>query len=446
MTMDEAVNIPKIYTAIAEWMSVLTVLLVYRRLIRREKKSLWLIPLLALSYWLIRSIQHYCETATGIFWPLGMICAVLVMLLTIKLALGLDLRTSAYICTRAFIWAELAASLEWQVFFYYTFARDDVMKAKPALVFAIAFFVAVYALFYLAERHALPEDLTGAALHVRWFDVITSGLIALSLFILSNLSYVLHGSNPFIGDTAPDIFYIRTLSDVVGVISLQLFHVQKLEQIRSQEAAAMRYILRNQYTQYRASRDNIEMVNRKYHDLKHQLQLLKMESSDRTRSDYIDELESELARYDAAFSTGNPTLDTLLTAKQVRCLKENITLTVVADGTLLDHMKAMDLCAVFGNALDNCIEHVLRIPEADHRLIHLTVSERNSFICILVENYYIGKDIKDGTLPATTKANTDYHGYGLKSIKYTIEQYGGYINTSVVDHWFRLEMLMPREA
>ena len=106
----------------------------------------------------------------------------------------------------------------------------------------------------------------------------------------------------------------------------------------------------------------------------------------------------------------------------------------------------MDLCAVFGNALDNSIEHVLKIPEADHRLIHLTVSGKNNFICILIENYYVGKKIKEGELPTTTKGNTKYHGYGLKSIKYTIEQYGGFINTVICDHWFRLEILLPKES
>jgi len=444
MNLDYALNIPKVYTAIAEWMSVMTVILVYRRCIPRKKKSLLCIPFWAFSYYIIRRIQDFCGSATGAWWALGMLAAVLVMFLTIHLTLRQDIRLSAYLCTRAFIWAEMAASLEWQVFYFYTFQQNKFVWPMPALFFAIAFYIAVFALFYLAERHGLPEDLS--SLRVHWLDALISALIVLCIFILSNLSYFLPNSSPFTGATDLDIFYIRTLSDVVGVIALQLFHVQKLEQLKSREAAAMRYILKNQYNQYKASRDNIEMVNRKYHDLKHQLQLLKAQPSDQIRNSYIEEMENELSHYDSAFNTGNPTLDTLLTSKQLRCLKEHITMTVVADGTLLSHMKAMDLCAVFGNALDNSIEHVIQIQEPEKRLIHLTISEKNSFICILVENYYIGKTISDGTLPATTKKNADYHGYGLKSIKYTVEQYGGFLNTGVADHWFRLEILLPKAA
>lgn len=207
----------------------------------------------------------------------------------------------------------------------------------------------------------------------------------------------------------------------------------------------MRFILKNQYTQFQTSRDNIEMINRKYHDLKQQLHILRSTTNNQQRIGFIDELENELRHYDTEFKTGNAALDTLLTAKQSRCLKEDITLTVVADGTLLQHIKVMDLCAIFGNALDNSIEHVLKIPDADQRLIHLTVSQKKEFICILVENYYIGKNIKEGELPVTTKENRDYHGYGLKSIKYITEQYGGFIHTVVKDHWFRLEMLLPKK-
>ena len=35
----------------------------------------------------------------------------------------------------------------------------------------------------------------------------------------------------------------------------------------------------------------------------------------------------------------------------------------VVDGKLLDFIHVMDICSIFGNALDNAIEHVILIPE-----------------------------------------------------------------------------------
>jgi sensor histidine kinase regulating citrate/malate metabolism len=38
-------------------------------------------------------------------------------------------------------------------------------------------------------------------------------------------------------------------------------------------------------------------------------------------------------------------------------------MTSVADGSLLDFMNVVDICSIFGNALDNAIESVLRIDD-----------------------------------------------------------------------------------
>lgn len=63
--------------------------------------------------------------------------------------------------------------------------------------------------------------------------------------------------------------------------------------------------------------------------------------------------------------TGNKVLDTVLTTKSLYCNKHGIIFTCVADGTLLDFMDVMDICSIFGNALDNAIECEMKIPEKE---------------------------------------------------------------------------------
>ena len=84
--------------------------------------------------------------------------------------------------------------------------------------------------------------------------------------------------------------------------------------------------------------------------------------------------------------------------------KNHIQITCVADGKLLDHMHVTDICSIFGNALDNAIEHVILIPDSEKRLIHLTVSAQKGFVFIKIENYCeaeISKNEED--LITTTK-------------------------------------------
>lgn len=56
------------------------------------------------------------------------------------------------------------------------------------------------------------------------------------------------------------------------------------------------------------------MVNQKYHDLKHHIQLLRAASA-AERTEYLDQMEQQIRTYEAQNKTGNRVLDTILTAK-----------------------------------------------------------------------------------------------------------------------------------
>lgn len=90
-------------------------------------------------------------------------------------------------------------------------------------------------------------------------------------------------------------------------------------------------------------------------------------------------MEQEIRSYEAQNKTGNEVLDTILTSKSLYCQQHGITLTCVADGAALDFMDTMDLCSLFGNALDNAIESVEKLPDSEQRLIHLVVARQKSF-------------------------------------------------------------------
>ena len=46
-------------------------------------------------------------------------------------------------------------------------------------------------------------------------------------------------------------------------------------------------------------------------------------------------------------------------------------------------------------------------------------------------------------LPVTTKEDSDYHGFGLKSIRHTAEKYGGGISVQTGSNFFSLQVLLP---
>ena len=223
-------------------------------------------------------------------------------------------------------------------------------------------------------------------------------------------------------------------------------HLIQCSDIRMRrELEAMQNVLQNQYLQYIQSKESIDLINYKYHDLKHQIEVLRSEEDPQKRNAFLNKMEEEIRLYEVQNKTGNKVLDTVLTSKGLVCAKNDITFTCVADGTLVNFMETADICSIFGNALDNAIECEKKIADKEKRLIHVTVSRQKNFLMIRVENYFEGNlRYKEGAL-ATTKKNKAFHGYGIKSIRYTANKYEGALSISTRDSWFELQVLIPMQ-
>ena len=229
-----------------------------------------------------------------------------------------------------------------------------------------------------------------------------------------------------------------------GGIAILYAHLTQCCEIRVRmELDVVQNVLQNQYVQYKQSRESIELINYKYHDLKHQIAFLRSENDPEKRNEFLNRMEDEIKQYEAQNKTGNKVLDTVLTAKSMYCAKHGITFTCVADGTLLDFMDTMDICSIFGNALDNAIECEKKIEDKEKRLIHVTVSKQKKFLILRFENYYEEKlQYKEGKL-ITTKKEKGFHGYGIKSIRYTVNKYDGAVSIDTDNNWFDMKILIP---
>lgn len=136
--------------------------------------------------------------------------------------------------------------------------------------------------------------------------------------------------------------------------------------------AAIERLRATEARQYQMSRENIEAINIKCHDLKHQIRALA--SGDATVSSRVlDEISREVDVYDSVVKSSNDALDTILTEKSLYCEKHGITLSCIADGAALDFVEPTDLYSFFGNALDNAIEAVVRMADPERRSIGLVV-------------------------------------------------------------------------
>ena len=371
------------------------------------------------------------------FWIPCMIIAVLLMIGFIYGCCEINIRDAGYFGMIAFVAAEFMASIEWQVVCFFW---DGTVPAVviQAVVLTGIYGCAAVILYKMLHMH-LPKD---GKMGISLKEYISGLVIAIAVFAVSNISF-LTDNTPFSGRYSFEIGNIRTLVDLGGIAILYAHLIQCCELRVRKELEAVQNVLQNQYVQYKQSRESIELINYKYHDLKHQIAVLRSEEDPKKREEFLNRMEEEIRQYEAQNKTGNKVLDTVLTTKSLYCAKHGITFTCVADGTLLDFMDVMDICSIFGNALDNAIECELKIPEKEKRLIHVTVSKQKQFLILRFENYCEETlRYQEGT-PVTTKKEKEFHGYGLKSIQYTVNKYDGAVSVNLEDNWFELKVLIP---
>lgn len=432
-------DIPRIATAVAEWCACLTVIAKYPR--RCGGPRLW--GLLGAGL----AVQCVFLTLTDglpiLLWVPCMAAAVGLMLALIAACCDMPLASAGYCTVRAFLLAEFAASLGWQLYSYTLYALGWGEAGARRIALACGVLAGVYAaVFFWMYRLEKRRDDPRAAMTFQLKELGSPVLIALACFFLSNLSFV-YSNTPFTGSQLTDIYNIRTLVDLAGVAMLYAYHAQRCELYMQRELNSIQNILQNQYNQYRLSRESIDVINHKYHDLKHQIAVLRAEPDAAKRSAYLDGMEEEIRDYEAQNKTGNSVLDTVLTGKSLYCARHGVELTCVADGAKLDFLDVMDICTIFGNILDNAIECELRVREREKRLIHLVVHTKKDFLLVRCENYCPEVlQFQDG-LPVTTKPDTAYHGYGIKSIRRAAGKYGGAVTVHSGGEWFEITVMIP---
>lgn len=427
-------DIPRLYTAIAEWSACFMTICLVRKRIQGAK--------LYFSAAVMLFVQIFFMVVTeslnsNVLWLLCMMGAVGLMFGFLWICCDVKIRDIASLCARDFIFAEFMASFEWQI---YCFFWPDTEASVPIQLLILAgTYLPICFLMYRLERNHIPDN---DNLNVEKKELISIIVIVVVVFFISNLSFVTTNT-PFSGINNNEIMNIRTIADLGGNAILFAYSVQCREMRVRRELEAMQNIFKNQYLQYQQSKESIDIINRKYHDFKHQIAALRAETDEERRNAFLDEMEQDIKNYEAQNKTGNQVLDTLLTSKSLYCARKHIGLTSVVDGKLVDFIYTMDLCSIFGNALDNAIECELKIEDPAKRLIHLSVSAQKGFALIRVENYCEEELVFKNNLPITSKSDKTMHGYGMKSMRYAAQKYGGTLTASQSNNWFELKILIP---
>ena len=155
-------------------------------------------------------------------------------------------------------------------------------------------------------------------------------------------------------------------------------------------------------------------------------------------SEYINSLSDSFSSGKRIIETGNIALDAVISTKKAIAENKNIKFDTKIQIPEDLPIKPIDLCVIFGNALDNAIEACERVKLGAKR-INLTIICQDKRLFCKIEN--TAPEHKDALLK-TEKADKGNHGFGLENIKTALAKYEAEPNIEHTNNSFTLKFVI----
>lgn len=245
-----------------------------------------------------------------------------------------------------------------------------------------------------------------------------------------------------------DVLVFAFCAALATLASLFLFELSQQRQAEKQQAQLEQVYLNYEMQNIKRTRQTDRDMRRLYHDMKNHLLAIQGIAEEGGRvEEYLEELLPQFERYESQVSTGNPTVDALLSEKAQQAAREGVRFNIYMDLSPLCFMKPADLVALFGNAVDNAMEAVQELPPGVEKLVYLKSSSGAGLFTLRISNPFPGRRVLENGTLHTSKQDKAMHGIGLVSIQKAARRYGGTVSVEANNEkrWFTLTVIIPEQ-
>ena len=326
----------------------------------------------------------------------------------------------------------------------------DIYTAAAASGFETDIYIATGELLGLMICTAIQYIFALAVLGITYFilskkleDISSVELTGKNTFMISAAAFlvvlVLNAfANIYGADAVATTVFVKLLLALCCIFILVIY-VNKVETASAKrELDLITELNDREYRYYNKLKENMDLIEIKCHDIKHYIAA----AGSGARLD-LSELSDQVNIYDNTIKTGNEILDTLIAERSLYCRENGITLAVMADASGMDFISKADMCALFGNIIENAIEAADKVSDPEKRTVSLNIRHVAGQISICEENYFSEELIIENGMPVSQKKQKGFHGFGIKSIKFITEKYGGVFSYKAEGGLFRLSILFP---
>lgn len=400
------------------WLRLIGSFTLYNLIVNHKYSIFTFFGLDIFGHWKIWYIGEYLTISYTMIFLLSVLC--------LRFCYEEKFNAVLFFCSTAYVIQHIASTVGDCISAYGNLSSAFLLRLIRLFVCFFAFSVC-YLLIYLYRTkksgNIYPKNLFCVA-----FSVCAIVVLALISIWVYNASY----RNP--------ATYVYTLICCALLLVVQFALTDSA--VSNKEKAYMEQMFTEKERQMELSKESIDIINMKCHDLKRQIMALKDIGNPTDKKQFIEQIESSIEIYDKGFETGNAALDTVLTEKSLHWRSYGIKLNCIADGEKLSFLNSIDCYSLFCNLLDNAIEAVCKEAE-DKRDVSIFVKQSGNFVSISVENFCTKQlEFSDG-LPVTTKGDSVNHGFGTRSIRYIVKKYNGNTVMRKENDKFIVSMMIP---
>lgn len=304
----------------------------------------------------------------------------------------------------------------------------QVIRWTITLVVLLITYIIFFSYYYNQRKENLQLFFNNKQLVFFGFAVI-----AFTIVISSCVRIYYYASN------TSGLYILGLFSNFASCLLVTIFFFVFLRHNKiQQELLIEKRIIEQEKKQYELSKENIDSLNMKFHDLKYRVDLLSNQKE--IKKEDLQDIYEDIDIYNSVVKTGNKPLDVVLTQYALRAENSHIKFTSIADGNALSFMSDSDIYVLFGNAITNAIEASKNL-EDDKRHISLVMTKKGNILSIDIENFFDKKKLmKENDDIITSKNDRMNHGYGLKSMRNIVNKYDGVLNYYDENDIFHLNM------
>lgn len=179
------------------------------------------------------------------------------------------------------------------------------------------------------------------------------------------------------------------------------------------------------------------------HDMKNHLQTIftDIESGNISEAQqHISDITDVYNAESEIIHTGYPAIDSIVNFKLQAAKKNGVKVNASSSLPQGLNISSFDSTVIFGNLIDNALQAVSLVPE--NKFIDFALHYSKGMLLIKITNPFINEIKKSGDKVITSKTDKKNHGYGLTSVKETVEKYDGTIEINPDDNIFTVTAVL----